>query len=394
MRVLHLLPALSMGGVESHVLEIAKAVSNEHKIRQYVCSSGGDLVGNIEDGYHITISDIGSKNPLKVLLNAFKLLQVIDRLSIDIVHVHSRIPAWVVTISTVIRRILSGRSIIWLSTFHGVYGHSNFFKTIYNSAMFNGDCCIAISHYIAQHIEDQYSKCLSKKTAFSIYGKPQLILQGCEIKEGVQIADRGVLLQQLLDDAYQCHNTNSIEEFIYDSNTRVILLPARFTKIKGHEYCIDILECLSQMSTVKYICIFLGPIDSEVSHNRYLQKLMHLASSRQVPVLFIEHSISQLYAIADIVLSLSQKAEAFGKTVIEARMLGRMTLAIPSGAIADNLPQRYHLPNNDAKSAANIIQKHWYEVLSRDEVEDTRSKYSLQRSNKAIFKLYSELLSR
>ena len=45
-----------------------------------------------------------------------------------------------------------------VTTFHGTYGTVGPFKKYYNSIMLRGDCTIAISNFIAEHISSVYGK--------------------------------------------------------------------------------------------------------------------------------------------------------------------------------------------------------------------------------------------
>ena len=64
MKVVHLLPALEQGGVETVVCDLVRALSGWESV---VVSKGGRLVARVEEagGRHVTL-DLKSKNPLTV----------------------------------------------------------------------------------------------------------------------------------------------------------------------------------------------------------------------------------------------------------------------------------------------------------------------------------------
>ncbi|HET9818724.1 MAG TPA: glycosyltransferase, partial [Rhodanobacteraceae bacterium] len=91
--VVQLLPALESGGAERSTLEVARAlVAAGH--RSVVISSGGRLVERLqaEGSEHLTL-DIGSKS-LRSLTRIGTLRRMLVGIGPDIVHVRSRVPAW------------------------------------------------------------------------------------------------------------------------------------------------------------------------------------------------------------------------------------------------------------------------------------------------------------
>jgi glycosyltransferase involved in cell wall biosynthesis len=88
------LPALNNGGVERSTLEIAAALTAEGH-RSLVISAGGRWVDALiaAGSEHIRL-DIGAKSP-RTLLRVPALRRVLRDLNADIVHVRSRLPAWI-----------------------------------------------------------------------------------------------------------------------------------------------------------------------------------------------------------------------------------------------------------------------------------------------------------
>ena len=117
LKIIQILPSLNTGGVERGVLDFNKyLVAKGHQ--SYVISSGGRQVKNLidEGGEHIHMQI--SKKSLLTLLQAKKLADVINEISPDIVHIRSRVPAWVLQLSKLF--IKNPRPLIF-STFHGLY---------------------------------------------------------------------------------------------------------------------------------------------------------------------------------------------------------------------------------------------------------------------------------
>ena len=117
LKIIQILPTLNTGGVERGVLDFNKYLVNKGH-DSYVISNGGRQVKNlIEDGgnhIHLQVS----KKSIFTLLQAKKLADIINEISPDIVHIRSRIPAWVLQTSKIFLK--NPRPIIF-STFHGLY---------------------------------------------------------------------------------------------------------------------------------------------------------------------------------------------------------------------------------------------------------------------------------
>src|SRR5690606_17964773 len=94
MKVLQVLPALNSGGVERGTVEFARElVKQGHE--SYVMSNGGRLVEQLEEegSHHIqlpvhrkSLASFGQIRPAR---------RILRELQPDIVHVRSRMPAWI-----------------------------------------------------------------------------------------------------------------------------------------------------------------------------------------------------------------------------------------------------------------------------------------------------------
>ena len=148
--VLQVLPSLDTGGVERGTIDIAAAIVKSGGTA-IVVSSGGVMVRELErtGATHIAMP-VHSKNPLVMWQNVSRLVRLIEKYDVDIVHARSRAPAW----SAYYAAKRTNRAFV--TTFHGTYSYANIFKRAYNRIMLRGDRVIAISHFIADHIRDVY----------------------------------------------------------------------------------------------------------------------------------------------------------------------------------------------------------------------------------------------
>ena len=111
MRILYIIPGFDEGGAEVHVLNLIKELSGRHEITLLSC--GGKLEAELPGNVRILHMPVYSKNPFTVIHCAREVIRLGRQW--DIIHVHSRVPAWVAWIAS--RRL----GIPWLMTAHAQY---------------------------------------------------------------------------------------------------------------------------------------------------------------------------------------------------------------------------------------------------------------------------------
>ena len=147
MRIVHLLPALDHGGVESVVCDLNRALAGAGH-ESIVVSRGGGLVDRIvrDGGRHVAL-DLKSKNPLTYFTRAAALRKTLRPLVAPqtLVCVHSRVPAWLFT--------WANRSLAlpWISYAHGANSVSR-----YSEIMTRGDRVIVPSRFLGGYLEENY----------------------------------------------------------------------------------------------------------------------------------------------------------------------------------------------------------------------------------------------
>ena len=121
--VVQIIPELKSGGVERGTIDVANYLSNL-KIHNHIISNGGFLEKELNYNFtnHLKLP-VHSKNFLLFPKIAIKIDKYIKEKNINLVHVRSRAPAWLVN-------ILNKDKIKTISTFHNVYSGNFFFKKI------------------------------------------------------------------------------------------------------------------------------------------------------------------------------------------------------------------------------------------------------------------------
>lgn len=306
--VVQVLPALVRGGVERGTIEMARAIIDAGG-RAVVISEGGPLVRHLDriGATHHKLA-VARKNPLTWGATRRKLRRVLQTEAADIVHVRSRVPAWIA--------VPAARSLglITVSTVHGRFQNSNFMKRLVNSKMLATDHIIAISKYVRQQIERQ----------FGDQGKKLSVVQ-----RGVDI--------DMFDPASvsQSRIIRFVDSVALPEDEPVIMLPARPSAWKGHEV---LLKALALISDRKFNCVLVGAADGKSS---YVDRLTELGMKLGLVGRFrLTHGVDDMPAAlmaADIVVMPSVTPEPFGRVSLEAQAMGRLVVAFDHGGAAESI---------------------------------------------------------
>lgn len=94
MKVMFVLPELVEGGVERHVLTLAQGL-DALGFGLVVVSAGGPLVSGLPQGVRHVEMPVDRKTPLSGVPCARKLAALAVSESVELIHAHSRVPAWI-----------------------------------------------------------------------------------------------------------------------------------------------------------------------------------------------------------------------------------------------------------------------------------------------------------
>ena len=306
--VVQLLPALHSGGVERSTLEIAQAlVAAGHA--SHVVSAGGRLVADLEaSGSTHHSLDIGAKS-LATPLRVPALRRLLQHLQPDIVHARSRLPAWLA------RAALAGlpRRPAFITTVHGLNSPGR-----YSGVMVQGDAVVCVSDtvraYVLQHWPRSADRLVVIPRGVDPSQFPRRPRPDPEARRSV-LAELGLAEPACL-----------------------LLMPGRGTRLKGHADAIDLLAALRGQG-VPAVLWLLG--SEEPGREAYLAELRARAAALGVAgALHVSpprREVVSAYAASDLVLQLSRKPEAFGRTVVEALSVGTPVLGWRHGGVGEQL---------------------------------------------------------
>jgi len=331
--VVQLLPSLHSGGVERSTLEIAAAlVAAGH--RSVVISAGGRLVpALLAGGSEHTALPIGRKS-LGAYAVMRRLRAELATLAPDIVHARSRLPAWLAWFA--LRGLPAPRPRL-VTTVHGMNSPGR-----YSGVMLRGERVVCVSDSVRAWVDRHWPDPDPTRRVVIPRGvDPQAFPRGFApaAEWRARFAAELPALQ----------------------GGRLLLMPGRGTRLKGHAEAIVLLAALRAARQDARLWL-LGA--DEPGRQAYLAQLRALADRLGVCAALVisapRSDVREAYAVSDLVLQLSGKPEAFGRTVVEALSIGRPVLGWDHGGVGELLRGLYPaglVPLGDADALAAAAQR-------------------------------------
>ena len=358
--VLQVLPHLNSGGLVSGAVEISEALQKTG-MNSFVASAGGRREREItKAGGKVINFSLGSKNPIIMLLNVYKLSRIIKKYKINIIHARSRAPAWSAYFAA------KKMGIPFVTTFHGTYSIQNKLKKKYNSIMVKSDRVIAISRFINNHILSNYN--IDKDKIVTIH-------RGINIERFnyLKVADERLI--------------SLLNIFNIPEDSFVVLLPGRITRWKGH---ILLIEAIFKLQRSDIICLFVGDSQGRNKYYAELEKILDkFKLKNNFRIIPNQSDMATIYKLADVVVSSSLDPEAFGRVIVEAQAMGRPTIAANHGGgseiIIDGLTGWLFKPG-DADDLSDKINK----ALSLN--KDNRDKLAINAIKRAKLNFNNKMM--
>ncbi|HEY8085874.1 MAG TPA: glycosyltransferase family 4 protein [Methylophilaceae bacterium] len=362
--ILQILPALNTGGVERGTLEIGKyLVENGH--RSLVMSSGGRMVEQLlaEGSEHFTWP-VGKKS-LWTLRLIWQLRRFLQAQKVDVLHVRSRMPAWVAYLAWKGMNPTSRPRFV--TTVHGPYTVNG-----YSAVMTKGERVIAISEFIRRYILQNYPDVAANN---------------------IRLIQRGVDATQF-PYSYQPSNawlTTWQQQYPQLAGQKILTLPARLTRWKGQEDFVRLVAKLKQRGMAVH-GLLVG--EAHPRKQDFLQELRQLAATLGVEsnITFVGHrnDMREIMAISDIVYSLSLEPEAFGRTTLEALSLGRPVIAYDHGGAGEQLAAIF--PQGGVPVAGlDALETTTCTFLQHAPLVPSQHDFSLQAMKQKTLAVYTEL---
>lgn len=361
MKIVQLLPELNEGGVERGVIELSREYV-KLGIESYVISAGGKLENQvgIDGGFYIKY-DVCSKNIFTVFSRVNGLKKILKEINPDIIHVRSRVPAWLVYFAN------KSLKIKVVSTVHG-------FNSVgfYSSIMQKSDAVICVSNSIKEYIQKNYQTEESKITV---------------IPRGI---DLELFNPKNIDNSF----TNNFKKENKLDGKFIISSVGRITQLKDYETFIKAILIVKK-EIPNIIALIVGGVRSDKED--YLNSLKSLVKELNLEenIIFTgsQSKIAEIYALSDVVVSSSKKPESFGRAVAESIAMNTPVIATNHGGVKDIIIENkngfFFEVGNEKELANNILKA---KKLSFDGYNYISYNFSLENMVENTIKVYKRLV--
>lgn len=380
--ILQIIPRLDTGGAELATIEITEAVVGAGG-RALVVTAGGRMTSRITDaGGELIAFDAGTKNPVAMWRNASRLVEIVTREDVDLLHARSRAPAW----SALRAARRTGKPFV--TTYHGAYGEKDPFKRLYNSVMARGDITIANSMFTADLIRQRY-------------GTPP---------ERIAVIPRGVDMDKF--DAVRISTERKAALAVrwgIAPGQRIVLHAARLTGWKGQTILIDAMAALvARGVTSDAVVVMAGDAQGREGYVTELQERARKAGiAARIKLVGHVDDIAAAYALAHVTVVASIEPEAFGRAAAEALAVGCPVITTDLGAppeivlaepaVARDAITGWVVPVSaaglvPALAAALSMPPEDRAEMGRRASADMRARFTLSRMKQQTLEVYDRLL--
>ena len=368
--VMQVLPALDAGGVERHVLTLAAAVAGAGGV-SIVASSGGRLVPTVERaGRHLALP-LERRGPLAIRANARRLEAAIREHGVNLVHAHSRAPAWAAWLAA--RRT----GVPLVTTYHGTYSEGLPGKRLYNSVMARGARVIAPSRFVAGMVSARHAT-------------PPERLRVVPHGVDTRIFDPEVVVPDRL--------VRMAAGWRVPDGAPTILLPGRLTRWKGQAV---LIKALARMQRRDAVVLLTG----DARRQGYAKELAALAETlglgERVRMVGHIEDMPAALILSDVVVNASTDPEAFGLVIAEALAMERPVIASDHGAARETVAQGetgWRVPPGDETALAARLDavlamtQAQRQAIGRAARAFVLAHHDLARMQEATLDVYEELL--
>jgi glycosyltransferase involved in cell wall biosynthesis len=365
MHIVQALAALSIGGSEMVTAEIT-AYLRRRGHRVTVLGAPGHLSQRVrETGAGLLEWPVGRKR-LSTLKYIGRFSKWLADNQPEIVHVHSRLPAWVCW--RAIRRLAPGKRPVFITSMHGQYTVS-----AYSAVMTRGDRVIAVSDHIRNFTLENYDR-TDPSRIVTIHGGTSRI--------GFPYGHRPG------DHWYK----SAYREFPMLRGKRILLLPGRLSRYKGHATFLELIGALLPDFPDMHGVI----VGQARPGSRYMAELEGLAERAGV----IDHitftglrpDMRDWMSAAEIVFNLcSDPPEAFGRIVPEALHLGIPVIGWDHGGVRETLARMFPQGAVQPDSRQELLAKTRSFLDQKPQVPDS-DQFLLGDSMDRTMKLYESAL--
>lgn len=370
MKVMRLLSSLKHDESERGIFYLGRAlVKNGHtSIIIASADTDNDLVKRLERDGNIYHQIVIPKKSWWSLLQVLPLRRLIEQHSPDIIHVHSRTPAWILHFALKGARVKSFPKIV--STMYGFYPINN-----YSKALLEADTIITVSDSVTDYLIKNIK------------------ITGHQVNHVVRIY-RGIDTRRY---PYR-HNPSvywlrsTFAEFPELEHKKWLLFPTIIGAEYGQEWLIDILGNLQeQFPNIHVIIMDDDKDDGDIFYEEFRQRLFALDLEEKVT--FVgnrRNDVREWLSAANIVLALANQPESIGINVLQAIHLGTPVIGWDKAAFAEILKPLYPLGLVKQHNALALCKsvKNQLESITRPAMAE---QFTMQQMIEATLAVYQQM---
>jgi len=364
MHVIQALVSLNLGGSELVATELSEHLTRcGHRVT--VISADGPLQDRIESCGAARLPWTIGKKSLATLMYIRQLADWLEREQPDVLHVHSRLPAWICRLA--LRRLDPSRRPAFITSMHGHYSVNR-----YSAVMASGDRVVAVSEHIREYALYNYPV-TDPARVVTIHGgtSPEAFPYGYR--------------------PAQVWENRTFTEFPQLRGKRLLCLPGRLSRYKGHSVFLELVAALaSEFPDIHGVIVGKAKPGS-----RFRSELEGLAERSGIPdrITFVgaRLDVRDWMSASDIVFSLcSDPPEAFGRTVPEALRLGVPVVAWNHGGVQEVLAEMFPAGAVTPDRPAELLLRTQAFLRSPPVVLPSRA-FLLEDSMNQTLRLYEEI---
>jgi glycosyltransferase involved in cell wall biosynthesis len=363
--VVQVLVSLNLGGSELVAVELTEFLTAaDHPVT--VIAADGPLGDRVRASGATHLDWPVGKKRLGTLRYISRLREWLSEARPDILHLHSRLPAWISRLA--LRGQPEGRRPAVVTSMHGHYSVSR-----YSAVMASGDRVIAVSDHIR---------------SYTLHNYP-------DTEPARVITVHGGISQAAFPYGYQPDSAwldRACTDFPELLGRRWLCLPGRLSRYKGHADFIELIARLRPAEPAIHGII----VGQARPGSRYRDELEGLAERYGVlgHITFTQArtDIRDWMAASEIVFSLcSDPPEAFGRTVPEALHLGVPVIGWGHGGVQETLAAMFPQGAVTPGDRAALLERSLAFLRQRPAVAPSRA-FGLRESMENTLQVYRSVL--